>query len=109
MTEFLIFFIKSYPAVFIFISLGSLFIFLIGLFLIYKMNVKPKSMPATLAQTEFHLEAIAGDNIISTQLDLARAYIEIGKHDLAKKILKGVATQGSIAQKNEARTLLGLI
>ena len=53
--------------------------------------------------------AIAGDDILSTQLDLARAYIETGKKQLAQKILEQVVDQGSERQQSEARNLLGLI
>ena len=59
--------------------------------------------------TSNDISAIAGDDVLSTQLDLARAYIETGRKQLAKKILEHVANQGTDAQQNEARTLLGLI
>jgi FimV-like protein len=59
--------------------------------------------------TSNDITAIAGDDVIATQLDLARAYIETGRKQLAKKILEYVLAQGSVTQKNEAEKLLGLI
>jgi FimV-like protein len=46
---------------------------------------------------------------MATQLDLARAYIETGKKQLAKKILEHVITQGDHVHQEEARNLLGFI
>jgi FimV-like protein len=50
--------------------------------------------------------AIAGDNIATTQLDLAKAYIEMGQKPQAKKILKQTCKTGNPAQKDTARQLL---
>jgi FimV-like protein len=50
--------------------------------------------------------AIAGDNIQTAQLDLAKAYIEMGQKPAAKKILQQTYKQGSPAQKAAARQLL---
>lgn len=55
------------------------------------------------------VNAIAGDDKIMTQLDLARAYIETGSKNLAKKILEEIIIQGNFAQQEEARNLLGRI
>lgn len=70
---------------------------------------KPNASQASITITSSDISAIAGDDVLATQLDLARAYIETGRKQLAKKILEHVALQGSDAQQNEARTLLGLI
>ncbi|MFT4822585.1 MAG: pilus assembly protein FimV [Cryomorphaceae bacterium] len=43
---------------------------------------------------------------MSTKLDLARAYLDMGDEDGAKQILEEVATDGSAGQKEEAKTLL---
>lgn len=102
------FFIKSYLTTLIAITVGALGILLFGLYLIYKINFKTQKIKNSVI-IHHDVSAIAGDNIISTQLDLARAYIEIGQTDLAKSILNGVAMQGSHAQQDEARTLLGLM
>ena len=52
-----------------------------------------------------HLSAIAGDDIITTQLDLARAYIETGRKQLASEILDYVMQQGNPGQQREAQQL----
>jgi FimV-like protein len=56
--------------------------------------------------TSQDIKAIAGDDIIATQLDLARAYIEIGKKRLAKKILDHVTEHGNSSQKQAAEHLM---
>lgn len=52
------------------------------------------------------VSAIAGDDVITTQLDLARAYIEMDQKILAKKILMQVIRQGNASQKQEAKLLM---
>jgi FimV-like protein len=49
---------------------------------------------------------LAGDDVISTQFDLARAYIEMGKSHLAKSILFHISKSGSAEQKQEAKKLI---
>ena len=46
---------------------------------------------------------------VSTKLDLARAYIEMGDKEGAKGILEEVAQEGTDAQKQEAQTLMSEI
>jgi pilus assembly protein FimV len=46
------------------------------------------------------------DSAVSTKLELAKAYVEIGDTDGAKDILNEVAREGSPAQQAEARKLL---
>ncbi len=53
------------------------------------------------------IETISGDDLLSTQLDLARAYLETDRKNLAKNILNNVLQQGSEEQRREARRLLG--
>ncbi len=43
---------------------------------------------------------------VSTKLELAKAYIEIGDNDGAKEILNEVAREGSAAQQEEAKQIL---
>ncbi|WP_197911764.1 FimV/HubP family polar landmark protein [Kineobactrum salinum] len=43
---------------------------------------------------------------LSTKLDLARAYIDMGDQDGAREILEEVAAEGSDEQQTEARTLM---
>ena len=70
-------------------------------------NAKTKSL--TAKQLLQDLTAIAGEDILLTQLDLAQAYIDSGKKDLAKNILNNVLAQGSAAYKQEAKQLLNCI
>jgi FimV-like protein len=50
--------------------------------------------------------AIAGDDVNATQLDLAKAYLEMGQKHLAKNILRQTVKQGSKPHKTVARQLL---
>jgi FimV-like protein len=93
---------RSYMTVFLSVGVGCVSIFVLGLYCILS-----KSTPSM--QHDNDLSIIAGDDVISTQLDLARAYIESNNKDTAKKILKAVMNQGSHVQKDEAKALVGLI
>ncbi len=68
-----------------------------------KIEVLKKS---PIVITSQDIRAIAGDDVITTQLDLARAYIEIGKTKLAKKILDHVIQHGNISQQQMAQQLI---
>ncbi len=50
--------------------------------------------------------AAEGPSAVSTKLELAKAYIEIGDSDGAKEILNEVAREGSPAQQDEAKKIL---
>lgn len=67
-----------------------------------KATPKPKAF--TISSKD--IETIAGDDLMITQLDLARAYIETERRNLAKSILTNVARQGNAEQKIEARRLM---
>lgn len=56
--------------------------------------------------TSRDIRAIAGENVMVTQLDLARAYIEVGKVKLAKQILDHVLLHGDLNQQKSAQQLL---
>jgi FimV-like protein len=94
--------IKSYLTLFLSIGFSSLFIFILGLYWIFKFTSTP-------LDNNSDLTSIAGDDIIATQLDLARAYIETNNKQTAKQVLKSVIRQGSKTQKAEAKILLGSI
>lgn len=104
--------IKSYLSVLLAIGFGSIFVFMLGVFFIFK-NTEKKSRKKSIQNfsqvtvtTDF--SSIAGEDIIATQLDLARAYIEADMQSLAKKILDSVVEQGNLAQQEEAQRLLRL-
>ncbi|SRR5579883_971314 len=115
------FIIENYFNLPVAIGLGSICV--IALYLIFKKPsasrrhkfntrkkmAETKSTHSPLTITSHDITAIAGDDVMATQLDLARAYIETGRKLLAKKILEHVIEQGSYAQQNEAKNLLGLI
>jgi len=67
---------------------------------------KPAINQNTTIITSRDIRAIAGESIMATQLDLARAYIEIGKKTLAKKILNHVIKNGSSEDQKYAKQLL---
>ena len=74
----------------------------------HKQTLTLKTTPTKSAHviTSHDIRAIAGEDVISTQLDLARAYIEIGKKQLAQKILDHAIKQGNLIQRQEAHQLL---
>lgn len=55
------------------------------------------------------IQMVAGDDVITTQLDLACAYIQLGKNQLAKSILQHVIKEGSSTQQEEAKKLMETI
>lgn len=52
------------------------------------------------------LDAIAGEDVWTAQLDLARAFFEIGKLHEARDILDQVTQRGTVTQRQEALKLL---
>ncbi|MCD8499935.1 MAG: hypothetical protein LRY67_00855 [Gammaproteobacteria bacterium] len=47
----------------------------------------------------------SGDNLYDTELDLARAYLELGEYHKAKHLLKSVITHGTPSQILDARNM----
>jgi FimV-like protein len=95
--------LKSYLDLLLPIAGLCLLVFLLGLYFIFKKST------AASATLDADYLAIAGDDIVTTQLDLARAYIEADKLASAKNILKTILKQGSAAQRQEAKQLLSLL
>lgn len=111
--------IKSYLYIFLSIGLGALLILLTGFYFIFKsLRTEAKPQSNSLQEhdniterqriiiTSHDINAIAGEDAIATQLDLARAYIETGRQQLAKNILTYVVKQGSAVQQREAQRWL---
>jgi len=94
--------LKSYLILLLSVGMGSLCIFLGGLYLIFRKSPTAAKSFAAISD----LSAIAGDDVINTQLDLARAYIETGRKSLAVTILKFVIEQGNRTQQQEAQQLI---
>lgn len=127
--------IQSYLSLLLIIGGSALFIFIVGAYWIVKPKkiahqkasqpmVKSAELHQALQQTheaakevsaksaDFHhdhIAAIAGEDVIATQLDLARAYIETGKKQSAKNMLDHVIAAGNMAQQNEAQLLKQLL
>lgn len=93
----------------IIIVITALFIIAFILLVIKKKSAVPSSKfipKPTYTITSHDIKAIAGDNVIATELDLARAYLEIGKKQLAKQILGHVTQHGDVNQQQEAQRLM---
>jgi FimV-like protein len=69
-----------------------------------KTTITPQPSSSIISSQD--IRAIAGEDMIATQLDLARAYIEVGNTQLAREILTQVVTHGNLAQNQEAEQLL---
>jgi pilus assembly protein FimV len=68
-----------------------------------------QAQPASPGLTDLDLGeplAAGGADGVSTKLELAKAYLEIGDKDGAREILTEVAKEGSAAQKDEAQKLI---
>ena len=92
---------------------SSILVFLISFWFFSKtdssLGANPKAKvhdqsPFSISSRDIH--AIAGDDVITTQLDLARAYMETGRTQLAKNILKNAIVHGSPEQQDEAKQLI---
>lgn len=59
-----------------------------------------------LSMVNKDLKGIAGEDLMSTQLDLARAYIEMDEKKIAKTILDHVKQKGNLNQQKEAERLI---
>lgn len=99
------FILKSYIDILLAIGISSAVVFLLGIYYIINKFYTKKIHNTD----EENLAAIAGEDLIATQLDLACAYIQVNKNDLAKKILDSVLTDGNAAQQQEAQRLLDTI
>ncbi len=79
-------------------------------------NKQQKQLKAAEAAANKHftisskdIETISGDDVMTTQLDLARAYLETDRKKLAKSILNNVLQHGDTEQQHEAKRLLATL
>ncbi len=88
---------------------------LAGIFLLLLITLKIKwskveeSLPVAKAipqKINQHVDSIAGEDVMTTQLDLARAYIEMDENQLAKQILSQVSATGNPTQQRQAQQLM---
>ena len=106
--------IKSYLTILLSVGGGSLLLFILGIYTIFKAFAKTPERPQKTAINVTmpdpgpiqDVTAIAGEDVLATKLDLARAFIETGKLNSAKAILSGVCKQGNADQQQEAKRLL---
>lgn len=102
------FILKSYTSTLISVGLASVVLFSLGLYFIF-MYFGGNNQSEVPALINDDLSPIAGDDVFSTQLDLARAYLETNNKHLAQPILHLVVEQGSKTQAAEAKLLLSMI
>lgn len=107
-------FAHMHSILFVFIVITSL----LSVFIITVLLLNPKNHPVMAQKIKSSpikndhfintqdIRAIAGDDVMVTQLDLARAYIELDKHTLAKQILENVVQHGSHQQQLTAQQLI---
>jgi FimV-like protein len=91
------------------ISYDAFIVLLLALvaFLFLRLARKKPLQTASLTHADpKDINAIAGDDVVSTQLDLAKAYIEMNQKKIAKEMLNAIIKIGSSHQKNEARLLI---
>lgn len=63
--------------------------------------------PSASVDDELGDLGVFGDDAVSTKLDLARAYMDMGDPDGARSMLEEVIGEGNASQQDEARKLLG--
>lgn len=104
--------LASYRTLIFSIGAAALLLFIVGAWLILRTTWQEPAMETAESvdlPPSQDLTAIAGDDVIATQLDLARAYIETGSEKLAKTILQRVLKKGEKAQQQEAQRLLSTL
>jgi FimV-like protein len=84
--------------------LVGVLLLVVGTLLIRKRRSKNQRSEDRFTHKDFN--RIAGEDVISTQLDLAKAYIEMDKIKLAKDVLKQVIKQAKGDSKQAARQLM---
>jgi FimV-like protein len=82
---------------------------MVFLVLVLFMTRRKKTKSTSHKEAPIDFEAIAGEDVITTQLDLARAYLEMDNKQSAHSILKNVIKRGNGEQKIEARQLIAEI
>lgn len=83
---------------------GCMILAIVFLFMLVMLRLKFRNEKQQADMQSMY--AIAGDNVMTTQLDLARAYLEMNEKKSAKKILKQVCRHGDAAQRQEAKRLI---
>ena len=78
-----------------------------GIELFLSIGEKPERYTASEADDDdFDLSSLDDVDEISTKLDLARAYLDMGDHEGTRGILEEVIAEGNDEQKKEAADLM---
>jgi FimV-like protein len=72
-----------------------------------KANITHKIEPA--ASPLLSIQDFSGDNRCDTELDLAKAYLELQQYEKTKQLLKSVITHGTAEQILDARKMFSLL
>jgi len=102
-----IFYLNEHPFI-RYVLVASILVALMSIFLVRWVKSK-KTSRVEKKVFETDMEAIAGDDRIATELDLAKAYIEMNDITLAKKMLNNAIKKGNSAQQQEARQLINAL
>ena len=71
---------------------------------------QPKNTPAkSFSISTKDIASVAGNDVLTTQLNLARAYIETGRQALAINMLNNIILHGNSEQQSESKRLLSTI
>ena len=97
LTDAIVSLVKAYPSITILVATGII----TATLLMINEIITRKSAAPVISVTD-----IAGDDVVSSQLDLAQAYIEMGNISLAKPLLETVMSKGNQLQQITARKLL---
>lgn len=68
--------------------------------------VMEKSFAVSKNKSGINYSYIAGDDVVASKLDLARAYLDMGDQSSAKDLLQAIVQEGNDKQKKEASDLL---
>lgn len=106
-------FLQTYMDLFFIIFSIFISLFICGTYLIFRMqtriNISPQIQSEKILKSHEPItdySAISGHDIEETQLDLARAYLEASKPDLAKRILQRLLANPNLKCQREAKLLL---
>jgi FimV-like protein len=110
-------FIKSYYTLILTITISSVTLFSLLTYCLLRRFFQQRNFVDStklIAETEIvsepeDLTSIAGDDLIATQLDLARAYIETNQKQQAVLILQMIMMQGTNDQQEEAKELMNFM
>lgn len=107
-------FAQANSLMFYLIVICSVFVAFVACILWFGLKKKPAIDHNTAKAAPQHtldhdINAIAGDDYVVTQLDLARAYIELDKQSLAREILEQVIEQAPPVHRQTAKELMATL